>query len=122
MIEEALHRNRSFNLIHLPSSYKFDLFPLPEDAFSRRQFERRQLEDFPAGGSDLIKLHVSTAEDTLLAKLAWYRAGNEVSEQQWKDVRGIVAVTGEKLDRDYMRRWATELGVSYLLDRLLGEA
>src|SRR2546425_10221198 len=27
-IRSALERSRSFNLIHIPSSYKFDIFPL----------------------------------------------------------------------------------------------
>lgn len=122
MIREALGRGRSCNVIHLASSYKFDLFPLSEDPFQQSQFERRGLEEFPQAGAVPMRLHVATAEDTVLSKLVWYRAGNEVSEQQWKDVRGVVAVKGENLDRDYMRRWAEHLGVRDLLDSLFAEA
>lgn len=34
-IREAIRRQRSFNLIHTASVYKFDIFPLRKDAYSR---------------------------------------------------------------------------------------
>ena len=61
---------------------------------------------------------VASAEDTILAKLDWYRQGGEVSERQWQDVSGIVAVQGDRLDWDYMRRQAIALGVSDLVEKL----
>ena len=73
-----------------------------------------------AGGT--IALPVATAEDTLLMKLAWYRAGGEVSERQWNDVRGIVAVQGERVDRGYVDRWAAYLKVADLADAALKPA
>jgi hypothetical protein len=56
-----------------------------------------------------------------LSKLRWYRLGGEISEVQWNDLRGILMVTGEQLDRKYLYRWALHLGVVDLLDRLLKE-
>jgi hypothetical protein len=52
-----------------------------------------------------------------LRKLEWYRAGGEASEQQWRDVLGILGTWGARLDETYLDRWATELGVSDLLKR-----
>ncbi len=40
------------------------------------------------------RLAFSSAEDTLLAKLTWYRDGGEVSERQWHDALGIIRVSG----------------------------
>jgi len=37
-------------------------------------------------------------------------------------VQSVLKVQGEVLDRQYLRRWAAELGVSDLLERALGEA
>jgi hypothetical protein len=65
---------------------------------------------------------VATPEDTLLAKLEWYRSGGEVSERQWRDVLGIMMVQGNKLDLAYLRQWAKELKVSDLLERALLDA
>lgn len=41
VIKEALARGQSFNLIHFATAYKFDLFPLRADAYSRVEFARR---------------------------------------------------------------------------------
>ena len=121
MMRDALASGRSFNLIHFASSYKFDIFPLSSDPFQQSQFSRREMKDILLGGG-AIAVPVATAEDTLLMKLAWYRAGGEVSERQWNDVRGIAEVQRERLDRDYLRRWAVHLLVQDLLDAALEPA
>ena len=115
MMSDALDSGRPFNLIHFASSYKFDVFPLSSDLFQQSQFSRRETRDIVLG-SGALAVPVSTAEDTLLMKLLWYRAGGEVSERQWNDVRGIVAVQRQRLDREYLRRWAAYLKVMELLD------
>jgi hypothetical protein len=47
MAARAVPAGRSFNLIHLASAYKFDLFPVGNDAFGRSELARRE---FTAGG------------------------------------------------------------------------
>jgi hypothetical protein len=118
MLRDALKSGRCFNLIHFASSYKFDIFPLTSDPFQQSQFSRRQTKEIVLA-SDVIALPVATAEDTLLMKLVWYRAGGEVSERQWNDVRGIAAIQRQALDREYLRRWAGYLKVADLLDDAL---
>lgn len=59
-------------------------------------------------------------EDTVLAKLEWYRMGNEVSDRQWRDVLAVLTAQSASLDYPYLRQWATVLGVRDLLDRALG--
>jgi hypothetical protein len=109
---------RAFNLIHFASSYKFDIFPLSSDPFQQSQFSRREMRDIVLGGVKL-PVPVATAEDTLLMKVVWYRSGGEASERQWNHVRGIVAVQGQRLDRDYLRQWAEYLKVADLVDAAL---
>ena len=121
MIREARQFERSFNLIHLASSYKFDIFPLSSDPFQQSQFARREIRDI-ALGAETLAMPVATAEDTLLMKLAWYRSGGEVSERQWNDVRGIVAVQQQRLDREYLRQWAVYLKVADLVEAALAAA
>ena len=61
-----------------------------------------------------------TPEDILLAKLHWYRAGGEVSEVQWRDIKGIVRTRGQNLDVEYLKMAAEKLSVADLLSKALG--
>ena len=121
-MEEALHAGRSFNLIHYATSYKFDVFPLAPDPFHQTEFLRRITVQADFIGTGPLELPLATAEDTVLSKLNWYRAGGEVSARQWDDVLGVLRVSGRQLDMDYLRKWSQRLGIEDLLDRALSAA
>jgi hypothetical protein len=50
---------------------------------------------------------VATAEDTVIAKLEWARAGE--SERQLRDARGILDLRSDTLDRAYIETWVGAL-------------
>lgn len=120
-LRAAVEARRSFNLIHLGTMFKVDVFvakgrPFDREAFARAS--REALEDAPAAR----RFFVASPEDTILSKLEWFRAGGEVSERQWADVVGVLKTGGQALDRAYLRRWASSLGVEDLLDRAVLDA
>jgi len=119
-IRSALSYGRSFNVIHLASAYKFDIFPVGGDAFRASEMRRRQLQKAAAFGED-IELYFATAEDTILSKLVWYNSGGRTSERQWNDIRGVLEIQRGRLDIDYLRKWADYLKVTDLLEAALGE-
>ena len=119
VMRNAIARGRSFNAIHFDSVFKVDHFVASDDEFARTQLNRRQLKKLAPDGPN--EVCVATAEDTILAKLRWYRAGNESSQNQWNDVLGILAVAREGLDVEYLRVWAERLGVGDLLQKVLAE-
>ena len=120
-IRDALALGRSFNVIHFATSYKFDFFPAGTDPFKRTELQRRMfVESAPLGGEP-VEWALATAEDTILSKLAWFRAGGETSERQWNDLRGVLRISGPRLDREYLAAWAARLGVADLWQRLLSE-
>ncbi len=121
-IREALRTGRSFNVIHLASSFKFDIFPASDDPYSQAQLGRRRFEASSIWTREPAEFAVIAPEDLILGKLQWYRQGGEVSEQQWNDVLAVLAVQRERLDLEYMRRWAAELKVAELLERALQES
>jgi len=112
---EAFERRGQFNVVLLDSGWKADLILRKDRAFSRAEFERRQPAEI-AG----VQVYVATAEDTIVAKLEWARAGE--SERQLRDVIGILEVSGERLDRNYIARWIAELDLKALWDRAKSEA
>lgn len=116
-IRQAIERHSSFNLIHLATGFKIDVFLRGPGEFDRLELERSGPQRIGAGQER--EVFVKSAEDTLLRKLQWYRLGGETSERQWTDVLGIVKEQGDRLDQKYMRRWAEDLGVSDLLERAL---
>lgn len=119
-VRRAVAHHSSFNAIHFDSVFKVDVFIPPSDSFSQQQLARRQLEKIaPDVGQEIC---VATAEDTILAKLLWYRKGGEVSNQQWLDVLGIIGLQATLLDLDYLRDWADRLQVRDLLEKALDEA
>ena len=120
MIKDALRTRSSFNLIHHPTSYKVDIFLPSARPFERSVRERVVRGRLPAG--DAREVPLVSPEDIILNKLEWYRQGGEVSERQWNDVLGVMKVQGTSLNRDYLGKWAVELGVSDLLERALREA
>jgi hypothetical protein len=120
-IREAFARGRAANVIHLGSVWKFDLFPLRNDEYSRTEFARRAIRRIDTGGGESIECSLASVEDTILRKLEWYRAGAEASERQWNDLRGVVRAAADRLDLDYLLRWAGYLKVSDLVEKLLAE-
>lgn len=114
-LRQAVEQRRSFNAIHFDSVFKVDIFIAKADDFVRKQLERRELRKIAPEIDQFI--YVATAEDTVLAKLRWYREGDEVSSTQWSDVLGVLGAQSVNLDIAYLREWADKLGVKDLLEK-----
>lgn len=118
-IRQAIQNGRSFNVIHIPSSWKIDLFPAQTD-FHDSEMHRATPEPLTIDDESVI-CPVSTPEDIVLAKLRWYKDGGQVSDRQWSDIGGVIA-TNPSLDVDYLRLWAGRLQVTDLLEKALTES
>lgn len=115
---DAVEKKSSFNVIHLHTMFKVDLFVLKDDAASQLEMSRRQR--FELAGDR--PLEVASAEDTVLQKLRWYQLGRGVSDRQWQDALGVLKVNEGKLDREYLETYARELGIDDLLRQALSES
>lgn len=116
----ATRAGRPFNLIHLATAAKIDIFPLESTAFHASELARSTSAAWVIPGHEPIELPVASAEDTVLFKLFWYQQGGQVSDRQWGDILGVAS--RNNLDWAYMRTWAHSLGVRDLLDRLYSES
>ncbi len=121
LILDAIRRSSSFNLIHLETMFKIDVFLPRRSPYEIEVFRRRRPDSLP-GEEQTVEIYLASPEDVVRKKLAWFRPGGEVSENQWNDIRGELKVQKDSLDIGYLRRWATELGVGELLTKALREA
>jgi hypothetical protein len=120
MMRDAIEQHSSFNLIHLETAYKVDVFIPKQRIFDQMQLERRLLSLITTNPDKTI--YVTSPEDIILSKLEWYRMGGEVSERQWRDVLGVLKTQSGQLDLAYLRKLARQLKVEDLLERALTEA
>lgn len=118
-IAHGISRRSSFNVIHLDTMYKVDVFVSKDTPFARDNMERRISLEIPGLGRSL---YLASPEDIVLHKLLWYADAGGVSDRQWYDLQGVLRLQGRKLDLAYLRSWGDRLGVSSLLDRALQEA
>jgi hypothetical protein len=117
LLLEGIRTGRSVNIFFLPFFTKIDLFVRGDDEYDRAEFSRRnEIEVVPGE-----RILASSPEDNLLWKLRWYRRGGEVSDQQWRDVLGLLRVSGETIDLAYLRSWAMHHSVDDLLERAMSQ-
>jgi hypothetical protein len=121
MIREAIQTHSSFNIVHLPTMVKVDVFILEPNGWATQEWARRRLMRIPSG-SEETSVFIASPEDMILQKLAWYRMGGGVSERQWSDVQGILQTQANQLDYPYLERWARELGLPDQLKIAYAEA
>jgi hypothetical protein len=119
-IREAIRRHSSFNVIHMETMFKLDIFVPKRRPFDAAQLARRR--PVVVAADPQRTAYFASAEDSILTKLEWYRVGGQVSERQWRDVMGILKAQSNRLDLAYMRQWAVPLNVADLLEQALGEA
>ncbi len=117
-IVSAIDRQSCFNLIHLETSFKVDVFILRGRPFDRESMLRAKVGLLSA--TPEFSAPIATAEDIIIAKLEWYQATGETSERQWNDVSRLVEILGPKLDLDYLTSASHSVGVNELLQRVLG--
>src|SRR5262249_49451378 len=114
-IREALQQRSSFNIINTCTGFKVDVFIRKDDPFELSAMARRMRVALPDKPDEPLFLY--TPEDLILFKLRWYRLGEETSDQQWEDVRGLLKVQQGRLDQGYLDQWAQTLHLADLLAR-----
>ena len=115
-IREALRQRSMFNLLCLTDGEKVDFWMLTGEPFDQSRFARKRVEN--ALG---IRFTVSAPEDTILAKLRWAKLSGG-SEKQFTDALRVYEVQASQLDLGYLNRWARQLDVEDLWQRLCGDA
>ncbi len=101
---DALAHEGQFNVIDFETGWKVDLIIRKSRPFSRTEFERRSAVDLFG-----LRVFIASAEDVLVAKLEWAKAGR--SMRQLEDCASILQSREDELDRSYVEHWVTQLGL-----------
>ena len=117
----AVESERWFNLIDEVELAKVDVFCVRDAGYQAAALSRVMTLDLERG-DPFSHASVASPEDTVVAKLRWYRLGGEVSDRQWRDLQGVLAAQAGRLDLEYIRKWCGHFHLLDLLERLLGSA
>lgn len=101
---EAKQRQSMFNVIDRVTGWKIDFIMRKPRPYSQEEFRRRKRVTLHG-----VSLFMTTAEDTITSKLEWAKLGQ--SQRQIEDVAAILRVCWDSLDRTYLEKWITELGL-----------
>lgn len=105
ILEEISRERRGhFNIIHADSGLKADFYTAGRDDLHAWAFRNVRRYDI---GKNSITL--APPEYVIVRKLEYYREGG--SEKHLRDIRAMLAVSGELLDRAAMQEWIAKLGL-----------
>jgi hypothetical protein len=111
---DAMKNRSMFNIID-PAGGKADIMFRKDRAFSLGEFSRRREATILDTSVTMV-----TPEDSILSKLEWSK--DSESQRHYRDALQVARLNGGMLDRDYLHKWAKELGISEKLSALLDEA
>jgi hypothetical protein len=113
-LQAAVHHGQ-FNIIHPESGLKIDVVVPEKNPFNQGRFLRAARV---RPSADLEAMFASP-EDVIIKKMQYYREGG--SEKHLRDIAGILKISGDKVDKNYIARWATLFGVDTIWQAILEE-
>jgi len=119
-MQQALSCCGSFNIVHLETAFKIDIFLLGPSDFERQMLVRSKMVRL--GESPESDMCFVSPEDVILLKLRRLNEADGFSDNQWDDILGVLAIQGQTLDSRYLTETAQQLGVEELLERAIAEA
>ena len=113
MIRNAIRYKGQFNIIHPESGLKIDVIIKKNTPFDDCRFKRIH-RIYPA---ETYLANFSSPEDVIIKKMEFYKEGG--SEKHLRDITGILKISGDIIDTDYIIQWADRLGVRNIWDAVL---
>lgn len=111
-VSRAIAERKTFNIIHTALVVKVDFVVRKESEYRLEEFRRRRRVTI-----DDTAIFVVAPEDLIISKLDWAR--DTRSEVQLADARNLLAA-GPDLDREYLTRWVSRLGLDALYQEVAG--
>ena len=104
LAETAREQHGHFNLIHRDTGFKADFYPTGRDELNTLAFRGQRSVEFEGENVTL-----APPEYVILRKLEYYREGQ--AEKHLRDIRAMLAVSGEQLNRSVLNEWLQRRGL-----------
>ena len=106
MASEISRPNRGhFNILHIATGSKADLYPSHNHPYNRWAWQHRRL--VPLGN---IEVYFAPPEYVILWKLEFLREGG--SDKHIRDIRGMLSMSRDVIDLTFLNKTTTELGLT----------
>lgn len=102
--EVARQQRGHFNIIHAQTSFKADVYPTGRDELNAWAFRNKRPVEYE--GETLV---LAPPEYVIVRKLEYFREGG--SDKHLRDIRGMLNVSGEQLDRSALADWISRRGL-----------
>lgn len=108
---ETITMTMKYVLLSEDQELKVELFLLSDDPHDQERFRRRR------AGSFLDRTaYVPSPEDVIIAKLRWFKRAHR--QKDLGDIRNVISVQRDSLDRDYLNHWCDQHQTRDLLEEI----
>jgi hypothetical protein len=104
-VREAIRDRRQFNIIHVPSALKLDIIQRKDSEFGTLDISHGQR----LRSEGLYDAWFGSPENVILMKLRYFHDAG--GEKHLRDVASMLLIQGTAIDREYIAKWAAQLGV-----------
>jgi len=104
MAEIAREQKGQFNLVHVPTGFKADIYTTGRDEFNAWAFRNARKLDFKG---EIIP--VAPPEYVIARKLEFFREGG--SDKHLRDIRSMLKVSREQINQVDLNEWVRRQGV-----------
>ncbi len=102
--EVAREQRGHFNVIHMATGFKADIYPAGRDELNAWAFRNKRQAEFE--GETMV---LAPPEYVIVRKLEYFREGG--SEKHLRDIRAMLAVSGEQIQWSELNEWIQRLAL-----------
>ncbi len=113
MVREAIKNQSQFNIIQPASGLKVDVIIKKNTPFDTSRFNRKRR----LSPSESYQADFAAPEDVIIKKMEYYKEGG--SEKHLRDITGILKISGDEVDRDYISEWSKRLELTEIWNAIL---
>lgn len=115
IVAEAARESRGqFNIVHMDTTFKADIYPTGRDEFNAWAFRNKRSVNYE--GETLV---LAPPEYVIVRKLEYFREGG--SDKHLRDIRGMLNISGQQINQTDLQEWIQSRGVKAEWEKVMGD-